>query len=91
MSVFSSVSEHLENPPSTWEVHKVGPRMWALTVSGDRFTLNVYGTRTAAQSARVGGFMFDLYNKETRWYAGESIPGWRDYADVMNEGPKRKA
>ncbi len=86
MAVFATPEENAANPPESWEVHKRGKRSWALTVKSDGGTLDVFKTRREAIAATTGGFLFDLYHRERRWYAGERIgPGWKPYAQVVRE------
>lgn len=83
MSVFHNPAEHAANPPDTWQVVKVAERAWQLQTAGGG-TLSQHTTRRAAISERECGFIRDLYDKETRWYAGEDIPGWRPYTDLVH-------
>lgn len=77
MSLFKGPAEHAANPPETWIVTRVG-HQWALqTTAGG--TLDHATTRSAAESLRTEGFIANLYAKEARWYAGESVSGWRPY------------
>ena len=84
MSLFSSPAEHAANPPSTWRVVKHGNK-WALrTASGD--TIGYYETKKAAEEDKRSGPYVRLYNDETRWYAGEPVPGWKPYGS-----PRRRS
>lgn len=81
MSIFSGPDEHAANPPSTWRVVRRENRGWHLTLSDDS-VLETFSTKREALAAREGGFLFDLYGKESRWYAGDDIEGWKPYAEV---------
>lgn len=81
MALFATPQEHAANPPETWAIVKRGPRSWALTTAVDPdAAIEHFTTKRAAEQARVDGFAARLYRKEARWYAGESVPGWRPYA-----------
>lgn len=79
MSLFNGPAEHASNRPETWVVARVG-RQWALQTAGGT-TLGRAETRGAAESLRTEGFIANLYAKETRWYAGEPVPGWQPYRE----------
>lgn len=81
MSVFSGPNEHAANPPETWRVIKVGERAWRVVTTGGT-VLEYATTRKRAHELIESGHMRRLYDRETRWYAGESIPGWKPYAEV---------
>lgn len=80
MSLFSSPIEHAANPPDTWQVHKVG-RSWDLRTAGG-VTLGSFERRRDAEAGRTEGFYANLYAKETRWYAGGQVDGWKPYKPV---------
>jgi len=67
--------DHPNHPPETWTVAKHG-RKWCLFIAGH--CADTFATKHEAERAKTRGFLFDLYHKERRWYAGESIPGWKD-------------
>lgn len=76
--LFASPEEHAANPPSTWQVVKQGDRRWSLqTQGGDE--LQAFTTKEMAERHKSSGFYFDLYERESRWYAGGGIPGWKPY------------
>ncbi len=78
MALYTSPEEHAANPPDSWVVVKVGSRLWRLTdSSGTVFETTT--TRRAAEALRSSGFYFNLWHDERRWYAGESIRGWKPY------------
>lgn len=79
MALFANPQEHAANPPETWVVVKRGPGAWALTPANSTAELDRFGTKRAAEQARIEGFLVRLYGQEARWYAGESVPSWRPY------------
>lgn len=85
MSLFSGPEEHDANPPESWEVVKVMDRLWHLRPAGADYCLDSFTTRKAAEARRTAGFEFELWHKEARWYAGETVPGWRPYCEVRAE------
>ena len=83
MSLFSSPEEHAANPPQTWVITKTCDRLWALkTASGD--TIDAYRTKRQAVAARAGLWQ-TFYDREGRWYAGETPTGHRSWADCKAE------
>lgn len=78
MSLFNGPEEHAANPPETWLVVHVGSR-WDLRPSESDYALQSYRTKREAVEAKSTGYLVDLYEKESRWYAGETINGWRSY------------
>lgn len=79
MSIFASPEEHAANPPSTWEVRQWG-RKWVLVCTKWPITtLATFTTMREAKQAKITGFLADLYAKESRWYAGESVDNWKPY------------
>lgn len=83
MSMFSGPTEHAANPPETWQVVKDGDRLWKIqTATGT--TINTYGTKTHAVEA-IETVWRPIYERETRWYAGEQIAGWKSWESVKAE------
>ena len=80
MSLFNGPEQHTANPPETWTVARRGCQ-WALCTAAD-VELQRFPTNRAAEGARTTGFFAELYAKEKRWYAGESVPGWRPCSEV---------
>jgi hypothetical protein len=90
VALFGSPEEHAQNPPSSWVVVKL-PRngrasRWALTTASEAesFTvapLETFATRRDAEGAKSRGFLFDLWHKDARWYAGEDVGRWKTYAE----------
>lgn len=83
MCIFDNPEQHAANPPETWKVVKVADRWWDL-MAGDA-SLDSFTTRKAALLARTEGQYFNLYQKEGRWYAGEDIPNWKPWTEVLAE------
>jgi hypothetical protein len=84
VSLFAGPAEHTANPPESWTIVKRGERSWALVLTnGD--TLDTFPSKRAAVEATETGRYVELYRKESRWYAGESIPGWKPYAVLAGE------
>lgn len=77
MALFRDPVEHAANPPQTWEVVKVGERLWHLVAAGAVLTSEK--TRREAKRARTEGFYVNLYEKERKQFAGESVDGWKPY------------
>lgn len=78
MALYTSPEAHADNPPETWQVVKISTHAWALAdKSGHLFQATA--TRREAQALTMSGFYFDLWHDEARWYAGESVPGWKPY------------
>jgi hypothetical protein len=87
MALHMTPQEHDADPPSNWTVRKAG-RRWQL-ISGRGGVLDTFDTKTQAEAAKAYGFMFDLYQKEGRWFRGEPVSGWRPYADIKAERERR--
>lgn len=96
MSLFSTPEQHAANGPDTWRVEKVRDGLWAIVTAtgdpqlgGDR--LETYPTRKSAVEGLTDGWAARLWEKERRWYAGESIPGWKSWAEVKAEHERIEA
>lgn len=87
MSVFAGPKTHAANPPETWEVRKHG-RMWGLFTKDGEHPLETLASKRAAETARTEGVIAALYARETRWYAGEEIPGWKSHAECLEENKR---
>lgn len=81
MSLFSP-EDHPNNPPETWQVRQVTPRLWHLTDKDGRGVLDSRTTKREAEALKVSGWLVNLYEKEGRWYAGEAVAGWRPFAST---------
>lgn len=75
MSLFS-YETHADNPPETWVVVKVHDKLWQLQTK-DGSVITSEKTKKKAEAHKTGGFYFDLYNDETRWYRGERVRNWK--------------
>lgn len=84
MAVYSTPEDHATNAPETWEVRKGAERVWQL-VDRQGTVLDARKTRREAVELLTSGFVFDLYQREGRWYAGEKISGWKPWAQVKAE------
>jgi hypothetical protein len=75
--LFSNPAHHSDNPPSSWTVHKHGRRWQLCTASGG--ILSSFDTKRQAEEAKEKGFYADLYAKESQWYSGLPVAGWKPY------------
>jgi hypothetical protein len=96
MSLFSGPEEHAANPPDSWKVQKSEPtnpncRRWAVETAGGK-RLSTFDTKKVAELWRSPvGFAGHLYAEESRWYAGEHIPGWRPYVARPSTNQQKEA
>lgn len=95
MSLFSGPEEHAANPPETWQVARVQvgnhrPTWYLATADGGHLS-SAHETRKAAESELSAGFYFDLWHREGRWYAGETPPGHRSWAECKAEQERTHA
>jgi hypothetical protein len=79
MAVFTTPAEHAANPPESWRVVKVADRAWRVITTGGT-VLEHATTKRHALELIESGTVRRTYDLETRWYAGETVPGWRPYA-----------
>lgn len=89
MSLFTSPEEHAANGPETWVVVK-SVRHWRLETA-DGGVLETFPTKKAAEAGRVEGRIADLYDRESRWYAGEEIPSWKPWTQILAERERHEA
>lgn len=84
MAIHTTLEAHDQDPPNKWTVCKADRygRRWQLRSSlGDGTgVLDTFRTKRDAENARRKGFIFDLYEKEGRWFRGEHVPGWKPYS-----------
>jgi hypothetical protein len=83
MALHLTPEEHDADPPSGWTVHKHG-RRWQLR-SKDGGVFDTFDTKRQAEAAKTSGRLFDLYQKEGRWFKGETPPGWKSYVECKAE------
>jgi len=83
MSLHQTPEQHQAEPPSAWEVTKRAERAWDLLIGGS--VAGTFPTRKGAEEARTSGPLVALYEREGRWFAGQTPAGWRPYADVAAE------
>ena len=88
--MFPTPAAHAANPPSTWAVTKVREKLWHLTTKDGAVIVSAT-TKKDAEAMKTGGFHALLYANETRWYAGETIPGWKPYSVVVAENERLAA
>jgi hypothetical protein len=92
MSLHHTPEQHEADPPEAWRVVKVAERCWHLVSSrGDDWVIATYLTRREAEAAKVDSPWVRLYEKETRWFAGEPVAQWKPYAQVVAERERRAA
>jgi hypothetical protein len=77
MALFNTPEKHAANPPATWQVVKVVERRWDLKADGG--VIDSFTTKREAEEHKTTGRWVRLYEDEGRWYAGESVRGWRPY------------
>lgn len=78
MALHSTPEAHAANPPDTWQVRKVAERSWQL-VDAAGAVLHTTTTKHEAEGMKFSGAIAALYEKERRWFAGLSVPGWKPY------------
>lgn len=91
MSIFSTPDQHAANPPASWVVTKHADRSWALCPAGESYDLATFSTKKEAEQAKVSGFLVNEYEAEGRWYAGETPPGRKSYAECLAEQKRNEA
>lgn len=89
MALHLTPEEHDADPPSGWIVRKSG-RKWQLCTSKGG-VLDTFDTKKAAEAAKTSGFNFNLYEKEGRWFKGETPPGMKSYAECKAEQERNAA
>jgi hypothetical protein len=82
MALHLTIEEHDADPPSRWTVQKSGRRWQLLSRNGG--VVDTFNTKRDAENAKTSGQIFNLYQKEGRWFRGEAVPGWRPYAAPIN-------
>lgn len=84
MSLLETPERHAANPPGTWIVEKAGPRCWRLKAA-DGAPIDTYRTQREALQNRERGPWVTIYEREGRWYAGDTPAGWKPYAQIVAE------
>lgn len=84
MSMHSTPEDHAADPPGKWQVVKVAERCWHLDSSLGG-TIGYYATRKAAEADRVSGPYVSMYERDGRWFAGQTPAGWKSYAQCVEE------
>ena len=86
MSLYANPREHAANPPETWRVVPRHPDVTGRWNIVDAQGAILEPARTKREAlARIADRTCPsarLWEQERRWYAGETIPGWRPYAAV---------
>jgi hypothetical protein len=88
--MYETLADHDADPPTVWQVEKAAERCWHLNSSRGG-TIGSYPTKKAAEADKVSGPHVALWEKEGRWMRGETVPGWRPYAEVERDRDRRKA
>lgn len=78
MSLFADPEKHVAHPPQSWTVEPASAGRWQLRAAGA--VLDMFPRKRDAEQARASGRLVELYAKESRWYRGESVAGWKPYA-----------
>jgi len=86
MALHLTPEEHDADPPAGWTVRKGDKhgRRWQLC-NRDGYVVDTFSTKKEAEAAKTKGRIFDIYQKEGRWFKGEQIPMWRPYAACKPE------
>ena len=90
MSMFGGPEEHAANHPNTWVVRKLYERAWSLQTK-DGVRIETRETRRQAEADRVHGRWVSLYDRDTRWYAGDTPSGLKSYAECKAERERNAA
>ena len=79
MAMYLTPEDHAANPPSSWTVSKASPTRWQL-LDNRGSVLDSFPTKKAAEAAKLSGLVFNLYEREGRWFKGHTPTGWKPYA-----------
>lgn len=90
MACYIDPETHAANPPETWTVQKRGQRGWAL-VDREGTVLESTTTKRDALAAIETGTFRRAYDAEGRWYAGETPPGRKSWAECKAERERAAA
>lgn len=95
MTLYADPEQHAANPPETWEIRRIqygSTVRWELRIDPEQaHAIQSFNTKKAAEAARREGFYFDMWHKESRWYAGENVANWKPYAEIRAERAAREA
>lgn len=94
MSLYTSPEQHAANPPETWTVERIpyGTRArWCVVDKQGTQMGPTYETKREAEANLDSGWYVRHWEKEQRWYDGESIPGWKSYAECKAEQERNEA
>uniref|UniRef100_UPI003F497083 hypothetical protein n=1 Tax=Nonomuraea sp. CA-251285 TaxID=3240002 RepID=UPI003F497083 len=83
MTLFANPAQHAANPPHTWQVVKAGTHQWTHATADGTAIGNRYDRKSDAENDLLTSPYAKLWTQEQRWYAGESVPGWRPYAECL--------
>lgn len=90
MSLFAGPEQHAANPPATWQAVKSG-RAWAVATADGKILEHSHRTKRDALEAVSSGWAARQWDKEARWYAGETPAGQRSYAECQADDRRREA
>lgn len=105
MSLFQTPEEHADNPPETWRVVKYGRGFAIVTkdvtdddlARGGVSALDYHERKrdaVAALNPETPGWALTAYERDARWYAGETPAGQRSWAECkadQERAAQRKA
>lgn len=102
MSLFTTPEQHAANGPDTWRIVKYGRGFAIVTkdVTDEMVQRGGIPILTHCERKRdavailephVNSWLVQAYEKEGRWYAGETPPGQRSWAECKAEKEKRDA
>lgn len=89
-TLYSSPEEHEANAPATWTVGKNpdgadSRHKWSILDKQGKAIGHAYPTKREATAAIESSAVATQWARESRWYAGEALPGVTSYADVLAE------
>lgn len=90
MSLFATPELHAANPPESWEIRRIARGRsvtYCIIIQAGGNPVDTFGTRRDAEStvSNPDSWLRRMYEKERRWYAGESIPGWEPFDRAAHE------
>ena len=86
MALFADPETHAANPPETWQTVKRGDRVWEVQTK-DGGNLDRHVRKIDADTSRTcpESRIRLMYAEEGRWFAGETKPGQRSWAECKAE------